>query len=313
MSNSVNLDLSDDEQIEKIATALSSKIRRKMIRLATEGSYSVMDIAQKLDLPMSTTSFHLKYLKDAGLVEIMPSPANRKNQKVVYQSLSLISFNLQIFHDYTTSTQTIEVPIGAYNSFQVEPTCGLVDSSGLIIGFDHPEAFYSPRRFNAQLIYFRKGYLEYCIPIYELQKRNVASLALSLELCSECPMSNSDWKSDITFWINGKELCTYQSQGDYGDRKGKNTPSFWPSNATQYGMLKKIRVNREGTYLDEELVSLVSIRDIPLDSPVICFRVGVKDSARHVGGVNLFGREFGDTDQDILIQITYSMNDKTEN
>lgn len=305
MSKSIYLDLSDDDQLEKIAVALSSKVRRKMIRLSTEGSYSVMEIAQKLGLSMSTTSFHLKYLKDAGLVEIMPSPASRGNQKIVFQSLSNISLDLQLFYPHTTSTQTIEIPIGCYTSFSVEPTCGLVNSNGLIIGYDHPEAFYSPQRFDAQLLYFRKGYVEYCFPIRDPQKRSVSSVSISLEICSECPMSNNNWKSDITFWLNGVQLCTYHSQGDYGDRRGKNTPSFWPANGTQYGMLKTIRVDMTGTYIDETFISPKSIEDFKFISPVVELKIGVLDDAKYVGGVNLFGKGFGDYDQDIVVQVTY--------
>jgi predicted transcriptional regulator len=34
-------------------------------------------------------------------------------------------------------------------------------------------------------------------------------------------------------------------------------------------------------------------------------RVGVKENAANVGGINIFGREFGNYPQDILLRIDY--------
>ena len=36
----------------------------------------------------------------------------------------------------------------------------------------------------------------------------------------------------------------------------------------------------------------------------IRFRIGVRDDARHPGGANIFGRGFGNYDQDIVMRIT---------
>lgn len=305
MNDEISLDLSNDDQIEKIATALSSKARRKMIKLSTEGSYSVMQLAEFLNMPISTVSFHLKFLKDAGLISILPSPTKRGNEKVVSQRLSSVHLNFKIFHKQKMNLQSIEIPIGSYTGFDITPPCALADSAGIMIGWDQKEAFYSPKRFNAQILSFTKGYVEYQIPLYQAARKKITGLALSLELCSECPMYNNNWKSDVTFWINGIEICTYHSLGDYGDRPGKNTPEFWPANASQYGMLKKIRIGNSGTFIDEEKASDVTINDCKLNDTTVTIRIGIKENAKYVGGVNIFGKHFGDTDQDILLEVSY--------
>lgn len=305
MARKLELTLSDDEQIDKIANALSAKVRRKIIRLSTEGSYSVMEMAQFLNMPVSTVSFHLKMLREAGLIQIVPNPTKKGNEKIISQYISLLQFDFGLFHEQKVNLKTIDIPVGSFNDFHVEPPCALADSTGLFIGWDRPETFYSAKRFSAQLLSFTKGYVEYTVPAFDLDDKQIIELVFSLELCSECPIHNNTWKSDITFWLNGVELCTYHSMGDYGDRPGKNTPSFWPANASQYGMLKKIRVCRDGTYLDEDKVSDVTIDDCVPDGILFRLRIGIKEDAKYVGGVNLFGREFGDTDQNILLQIAY--------
>lgn len=40
-----------------------------------------------------------------------------------------------------------------------------------------------------------------------------------------------------------------------------------------------------------------------LDGNAICFTIAVKEDARHRGGINLFGKHFGDYPQHILMRL----------
>jgi len=52
-------------------------------------------------------------------------------------------------------------------------------------------------------------------------------------------------------------------------------------------------------------ISPVSLKDLDVAKHrSIRFRIGVRDEARHPGGVNIFGRGFGNYDQDIVMRIT---------
>ena len=58
--------------------------------------------------------------------------------------------------------------------------------------------------------------------------------------------------------------------------------------------------------MDGIYLSGVTCEDLKLmDSPFISVRIGVKPDARHVGGINLFGRKFGNYEQDIVLRIEY--------
>jgi predicted transcriptional regulator len=70
-------------------------------------------------------------------------------------------------------------------------------------------------------------------------------------------------------------------------------------------MLKSWRVTPDGAFVDGVRISSLKLKD--LDIPAhhsIRLRIEVKPDARHPGGVNIFGRGFGNYDQDIVLRLT---------
>ncbi len=306
MDTSMTYILDDDAQLDRLASALNSSVRRKMLRLIGKNSYNVAGLAEELNLSISTTTFHLNFLKEAELVKVLPNPNKRGNEKIVSQGLASVTVDLKSMISHQHSEFVYRVPIGSYSDFDIKPPCALVTKEGMIYMHDNPNVFRTAERFDAILLSFSKGFVEYTVPAFEYSDKTITSFTFSLELCSECPNYNNAWKSDITFWINGKEVCTWRSQGDYGDRKGRFPIPNWPANSTQYGMLKKIRIDDTGTYIDESLIGGVKVSDLGLNGrDLTTIRIGIKDSARYVGGVNLFGKNSGDTEQDVIVHVTY--------
>ncbi len=59
--------------------------------------------------------------------------------------------------------------------------------------------------------------------------------------------------------------------------------------------------------MDNERLSNVSIDQLHLDyRDKLFFRMEVPDSAKHIGGLTVFGRGFGNYNQDIEFRIQYS-------
>ena len=137
-------------------------------------------------------------------------------------------------------------PIGGYSDFVVEPTCGLVSATGLIGFMDDPSAFYEPDRLTAQLLWFRAGYVEYRFPNRVPPGARVESLQLTAEICSEAPLHDLDWPSDITVWINGTPLGDWTCPSDFGGQRGRLTPSWWEEKDSQFGVLKRWLVTDHG-------------------------------------------------------------------
>ena len=125
-----------------------------------------------------------------------------------------------------------------------------------------------------------------------------------MELSSEVPGTSADWPSDITVSVNGIEIGTWMSPGDFGDKRGVYTPDWWKLKGSQYGKLKNWRITHDGTFVDGMKISPVSLKELDLENHrSIRLKIGVNDDAKHPGGINIFGRGFGNYDQDIVLRL----------
>lgn len=299
----------EDEKMEKIAVALSSKIRRDILRVVNDLSYNISEIAKILDMPISTVAFHVRHLREAGLVSVQERMMTRGVEKVVSHNTDEIVINCTMPRRVSETTTTkFQLPIGSYTDCKVGRTCGMASVEKMIGIDDTPSMFYCVERNDAQLIWLAHGYLEYRIPNFFLAHEEASELLFSVELCSEAPNYRNDWPSDITFWVNGHELCTWTSPGDFGGRRGRLNPGWWLDISTQYGVLKNIRINERGVYLDERKMSSMKISQLCIEEgDYFTLRIGVKPDAQNCGGFNIFGEKFGDYEQAINVRVEHKM------
>jgi predicted transcriptional regulator len=187
----------------------------------------------------------------------------------------------------------------------VSAPCGLCSEEGIIGLLDVPDTFLDPSRVQAALLWFGRGFVEYKFPNNaKLLNKPVDSLEFSMELSSEVPGTNLNWPSDITLWVNDIAVGTWTSPGDYGDKRGVYTPSWWKLEGSQYGKLKTWRIGRSGSFIDGVRISDVTIDKLDLPNHhSIRMRLGIDPGADHPGGVNLFGRGFGNYDQDVVMRL----------
>ena len=291
-----------------IFRALGHPMRLRILEALSYNISPVTLLVEALDIPPSTLNQHLKVLEVAGLIKTELRPATRGTEKACARVYRKIEVNMVSHGQQAAPERAIEVsmPLGAYTDFDVTPPCGLASISNHIgLGSD-PEAFVEPGRFQAQLLWFTTGYVEYRFP-KRLPPRTVPqSLQLSVEVCSEAPKWNSDWPSDITMWINGREIGTWTSEADYGGRRGYLTPVWWSTENSQYGLLKTWHISAQGSFVDGIQVSDVAIDDLAiLEHAYITVRIGIKPDAEFPGGVNIFGQQFGDYPQDIVLRLVY--------
>jgi predicted transcriptional regulator len=298
----------DPEEHLEVLKAFASAARVKVLKLLhTKGAMNVNDIAAALNLPQSTISSNIQILEDAGLIRTETQRARKGNQKICHSSFDQV---LVMFEDDTNvlSANTIEVamPIGLYTSCEVSAPCGLCSTEGIIGLLDVPGTFLDPDRMLAGLVWFTRGFLEYQFPNNARQgSGHVESLEFQLELSSEAPGTAVDWPSDITMAVNGIDIGTWTSPGDFGDKRGVYTPHWWKLKGSQYGKLKSWRVTDEGTFVDGMKISPITLKELDIDKHhSIRMRIGVKDDAKHRGGINIFGRGFGNYDQDIVLRLT---------
>ncbi|HOV63139.1 MAG TPA: helix-turn-helix domain-containing protein [Spirochaetia bacterium] len=291
--------------IEHIARALNSDVRRKIIKLLANGSMNIGQIAVALDLPQSTCTVNVQLLEHANIIKTEQVAATKGSQKICSLSCSEIVIPLlDMVRPTKDSGIEIEMPIGLYTDFNVTSPCGLVTDTGVIGFFDHASSFYDPRRSAASLIWFTSGFLEYRFPKNISEIDRILSVSIVCELCSEFPGYNTEWPSDITLWLNGVEVGTWTSPGDMGGKRGRFTPEWWSLRDSQYGFLKSWKVTRDGSFIDGVAVSDVSLASLEIaKNTSIVVRLGIKENAKNRGGMNIFGRGFGNYDQGIIMRI----------
>jgi len=291
-----------------VLKALDSQNRLRILRYLWDRVASISDIAVALDIPASTVGFHVETLEEAGLIRTGYEPANRGIQKICMRMFDHIEVRLPSFDQPRDQTIEIPIPIGTFVNFEAIPTCGLVSAKGVIGVIDDPVSFYELSRAEAQLIWFKQGFLEYRIPNRLPPKAIPETLRLSMEMCSEAPQYDLNWPSDITLWLNGVEIGYWTSPADFGGEQGRFTPDWWPLRNCQYGLLKEWYINEQESGIDGRRISEVKLSDLKLaESKTISIKLGVKPDAKNIGGLNLFGSQFGNHAQDILLWLSYRL------
>lgn len=294
--------------------ALGSDIRIQILKILLENNQMSMNqIANELNISNGALTGHIKKLEECGLISASNDSSGHGNQKLcsLIQDRILVEIEkpIDLSNVYNTS-----IKVGQFSSHNICSTCGLATSSFVIGELDDVRYFDHPDHFNADIMWFTKGYVEYVIPNLIPRNQKITQLSLSAEISSEAPGIDNDWPSDISFYINDTLVGTWTSPGDYGDVRGMFTPEWWPQNWNQYGLLKLLVINHKGTFIDGLKISDITTSELKLDyTSTIRFRIAVDEDSAHVGGLTIFGKNFGNYDQDIVVSINYAPLDIEKN
>ncbi len=301
--------IKDLEEGVELFKALGSELRVTIIRLLLEnGEMNMNEIACSLNITNGALTSHIKKLEDVGLIQVNVDFAGHGNQKVCRVKQERLLVDIVPAKEYgKAGFYEAEIPVGQYGRFEVYPTCGISTTTKLIGEVDDPRYFAHPDRVDAGILWFAKGYVEYLIPNVLPAAQKIDEISFSMELSSEAPGVNSDWPSDISFSLNDVPIGMWTSPGDFGDVRGIYTPDWWFAKWNQYGLLKMLVINRQGTFIDGLKISDVSLEHFGLDyKSTIRLKLEVREDAEHVGGMTLFGKGFGNYGQGIGVRMRYS-------
>lgn len=287
--------------------ALGSDVRIQILDILLENDHMSMNqLATQLNLSNGALTGHIKKLEECGLISTSNESASHGNSKIcsVIQDKIVVDIEkpLDLANAFTT-----DIKVGQFSKYDICPTCGLANNSSVIGEIDDSRYFSHPDHFNADILWFTKGYVEYSLPNLIPSNNKITQISISFEISSEAPGIDNNWPSDISFSLNGKKLGMWTSPGDFGGEiHGMFTPDWWPPNWNQYGLLKLLVVNKHGTFIDGLQISDITIEDLALaQGAPLDFRIAVEEDAEHVGGVTLFGKTFGNYGQDIRVAINY--------
>lgn len=304
----LSLDNTDDhEHIVKISHALSAAERVRIMQAVLNGQKSLSALSMDLDLPISSVSRHVDVLEQAGLIDVRYQAGVKGHTKVC--SAALLNYSVNFRKKKKDEAKdppiSVELPVGMFSHCHINAPCGMAGATAHIETFDDPNVFFSPQRINAECLWFDWGSLAYNFPAKPLLHHRCREISFSFEISSNTVYFNESWPSDVTVTVNKTEVLTFTSPGDFGGRRGRFTPEYWPLASSQYGLLKKITVNSSGVYLDGAFIhNNVRFDDLDLyNGNAVSLKIAVKKNAEHRGGVNLFGKNFGDHPQAIVMTV----------
>ena len=284
--------------------AISSETRIKIIRMLDEQRMNIKEIAMELGLSSAIVTKHIQQLEKVNIVKCENIAGKRGTQKICYLNIDHATLNFKS-NTKNDNYYMHSIPVGQYTSFNIHPTCGLASESKIIGIVDDPRYFADPDHTKAAILWFGSGWVEYTLPNYLLSNQSIKSMEISLEICSEAPGYNENWPSDITFYVNSLPIGLWTSPGDFGKNNGVLTPDWW-SQGTKHGLLKTILINEKGSFIDGVKKSDIKIADLNLSyGKEISFKIANDEQAKNVGGITIFGRSFGNYDQDIKVILTH--------
>lgn len=297
---------SERDRLCAVGRALSIPDRVRILELLGNRAMNLNEISKALNIPVSSVSNHINALSEAELVLITYQPSAKGHVKMC----SAMVMSLEVRYDLIerqkqSEAYTVEMPVGMYAECDVNPPCGIAGVEKRLITPDNPALLNLPERKDAELFWFSHGYVSYKFPYIVTGGGTLNEITFSLEICSEAAYYRNVWPSDITFYVNDIELLTWTSPGDFGGRRGVYTPEYWPVTSSQYGLLKSIKVSADGVFLDNQLVHRnVRIGDLKIhNGDVVKFTIQIKEDAVHCGGINIYGKRFGDFPQAIVMKI----------
>ena len=285
--------------------ALASKTRLQIIELLAQQPMNIINLRKKLGVSSAMISKHVKQMEEAGILECETLPGERGNQKICKLALSELTLAFNPLPEIEQYEEHV-IPVGSFVDYTVKPPCGLASSERYIGFLDDTRSFSLPDRSEASLVWFNSGYVMYRIPCFIPQTFKVNRIEISLEICSETTLYNEEYPSDITFELNGLFVGMWTSPGDLGKTRGIFNPAWWSDKDTQHGLLKTLTINDRGSYIDGILQSGTTAEQVmAIKQNDISLRIANYDSANNVGGINLFGKYFGNYKQDIDVRICY--------
>ena len=304
----IELSIDQLERLCPVAKALSSPMRMRMLTLLGTRPMNVNEMAEALGLPVSTAALNVRQLEDAGLITTEIQPGVRGAMKLCSRRVESVGIRLISETDEdAVRTMTMQLPIGCYSSAEgITPRCGAVTEHTRIGESDKPGVFYHPNHFQAQLLWFGSGELEYRFCLGGIDPAKIEWIEFSMEV-STCVPPDHSGKGGIYLTVNRQHLGTWDGERERDARRGKLNPPWWSASPLQYGELKTWRVDATGSQLDGVRSSGATLGDLGLsEHDYVRLRIGARGEEGHHSGLNLFGERFGDHAQGVVMRVGYS-------
>lgn len=293
------------DKVMELSKALSNPVRIDILHQLFESPKSITELAKLNKITNATVIFHLEILEKATLIYSKTMPSKKGKTLIFFINFTQLRLYTSETNSESTEVFAQSMAVGNYIDAEFNKYVRIATENESFI-LENNDVF-DARRTGAQLIGTDNGRFSYAFGNSFAKHYQVEKLEFSLEICSEAPYYRNDWKSEITFGVNGIELTTYLATGDYGGKRGKLNPDWWEDKFTQFGRLVEITITNSGVMLNgEKVAASPTLGELKISGGNrILFDVYVKKGVKYAGGFNLFGKKFGNHPQDIMLKAYY--------
>ena len=233
--------------------SLSSATRLKILRILSEKPYNIKELSEAIGYSPAIITRHIDLLEKNGLVECCLTPASRGRQKIC----ALRQTNVTVFLNSAQNVkkQKFVIPIGKYDrAVDLQSPCGL-EKDGIPIGIiNDPRYFMAPDRIAVNHIWFSNGMLKYRVR-EEIIGTVLDSFTVRVNMSVSCH-ENVFNQGNLFFGICEKFVCNH-TLGTYSQ----------PREIC-------LTVNRDGVFLNGQLVNNAGIDKFELDLSKLTFEIG---------------------------------------
>lgn len=191
--------------------ALGSDVRIEILNILLENdNMSMNELASRLNITNGALTSHIKKLENCGLITTSSESAVHGNQKICSIHLDKILIDLE---KLCRNRECLSYRIKSRSLYKLPdlPDLRARLRRCLIGEVDDPRYFEHPDRYNADILWFTRGYVEYAIPNFIPASKKITQITISAELSSEAPGTNNDWPSDISFYLNDIHIGDWTS------------------------------------------------------------------------------------------------------
>ena len=296
-----------DEGLE-IFKCLGSEVRMGIVeQLAQNDGMNLNELASALKLTNGALTSHIRKLEECGIIQVTSAHTGRGTQKICSLNVDQLLLNVYpAVEERSTKVYETSVRIGQFSDYSVKPSCGIAGADALIGTEDDPRCFSWPERLEAEMIWLHDGFLEYRIPNLLPEKQCIVQVTLSFELIAADTGPDGMTQSDVSFFLNGRDVGHWVTFPDTDRTRGIHTPAWWDRKVRQHGFLKMLVINQGGAFLDGVKIADTGI-DFPFldDAGEMKLRLEAHPKEGSEGGLAVFGSGFGNYRQDIHARVHY--------
>ena len=297
-----------EDKIDLVLKALNNRARYNILRHLSQGPMNISELARAINISQPTVTTYINQLEKAGLVFCRLQKSSTGYNKICQTAYTGFSLLWQANPmEAVEAEYIIEMPVGHYSAIDCTAPSFLATQADIIASSEDFSRFFHPIRMQAELLAIGQGNIHYLFPYNISDTQKILYLELSAEI--NIAFNHPDSFTEIAVAINNRRFALHRLLPGRTEQSQKHQLDWYPKDLTTTGQLYVWRVEAERSTLNAKPAGNIGLADLnlqPVQPIEVSFEVQSPDQS--VGGMIIFGKSFGQYDQDIRLTIVYEQD-----